>query len=382
MASTDRPTRLWWWVVHLGLLNGVLALVLWQRLRPPAGWVDDPDAAAEVIPLSFDGGSDKLQHTVVVPTLDTPLPDGKSAVWCSSFQLAWNRLKTDVVKGPVQMQDAGDVVERLNRAEQSEKDLVPEAYFAAAGWVEDGIVGKILTEMASRFPGGPTPALGGVREGGVAYAYLRAGVRYKYPFFNNTEPFRFTDASGRQTAVRAFGIRKEDTNKDGHRETFRGQVALYSFGGDEFAADLSKESTPNQIVLARIRRRNTLAETFAVVHDRLKGAAWGQSLGEEDTLLVPLMHWRIEHHFRELEGKRLLNPGLPGLPLGGALQTIEFKMDRYGAEVVSEALVVWLNGGPKHYHFDRPFLIYLKKRDAQHPFFVMWVDNAELLGKR
>jgi hypothetical protein len=27
----------------------------------------------------------------------------------------------------------------------------------------------------------------------------------------------------------------------------------------------------------------------------------------------------------------------------------------------------------------RPFLIYLKKRGAGHPFFVMWVDNAELL---
>jgi hypothetical protein len=37
------------------------------------------------------------------------------------------------------------------------------------------------------------------------------------------------------------------------------------------------------------------------------------------------------------------------------------------------------DGGPKKLHFDRPFLIYLKKRDAARPFFVMWVDNAELL---
>jgi hypothetical protein len=31
--------------------------------------------------------------------------------------------------------------------------------------------------------------------------------------------------------------------------------------------------------------------------------------------------------------------------------------------------------------FDRPFLIVVKKRGAEHPFFVMWVDNAELLCK-
>jgi hypothetical protein len=34
----------------------------------------------------------------------------------------------------------------------------------------------------------------------------------------------------------------------------------------------------------------------------------------------------------------------------------------------------------RHFHFDRPFLIYVKKRGADYsPFFVMWVDNAELM---
>lgn len=34
-----------------------------------------------------------------------------------------------------------------------------------------------------------------------------------------------------------------------------------------------------------------------------------------------------------------------------------------------------------HYVCDRPFLIVVKKRGAKQPFFVMWVDNAELLSK-
>jgi hypothetical protein len=32
--------------------------------------------------------------------------------------------------------------------------------------------------------------------------------------------------------------------------------------------------------------------------------------------------------------------------------------------------------------FDRPFLVYMQKRGAEQPFFVMWVDNAELLVRR
>jgi hypothetical protein len=107
------------------------------------------------------------------------------------------------------------------------------------------------------------------------------------------------------------------------------------------------------------------------------------ALHEEDTLLVPVMHWRIDHHFSELEGvdRTLEHAGLEAMYLGTALQTIEFKMDRRGAEVASEAQMGFDNGGPARYHFDRPFLIIMTKRDAQHPFFVMWVDNSELLAR-
>jgi len=37
---------------------------------------------------------------------------------------------------------------------------------------------------------------------------------------------------------------------------------------------------------------------------------------------------------------------------------------------------------PRHLYFNKPFLIYVKKRGAEYsPFFVMWVDNAELLNE-
>jgi hypothetical protein len=58
---------------------------------------------------------------------------------------------------------------------------------------------------------------------------------------------------------------------------------------------------------------------------------------------------------------------------------MEFKLDRHGAEIFSSAYVSPADGGPKELHFNRPFLLSLKKRDAARPFFVMWVDNAELL---
>ena len=67
----------------------------------------------------FDGDSTALQRTVIVPTLHTPIPPGKNVIWCASFQVAWNRLKDDVIKEPIRIENAEEVCERLNRAPQS-----------------------------------------------------------------------------------------------------------------------------------------------------------------------------------------------------------------------------------------------------------------------
>src|SRR5262245_23354856 len=101
-----------------------------------------------------------------------------------------------------------------------------------------------------------------------------------------------------------------------------------------------------------------------------------------DTLLVPNMRWKIRHRFEELAGqdKVLVNAPLAGLYIDEASQVLQFQLDRSGAELTSEAAVV-AKLSPQEYHFDRPFLLYMKKRGAARPFLVMWIENAELLQK-
>ncbi len=95
------------------------------------------------------------------------------------------------------------------------------------------------------------------------------------------------------------------------------------------------------------------------------------------------MAWKVSHRFQELEGKdkRFLNPALQGLYVDTAIQTIQFRLDRNSADLASEARDV-VKPGASYFHFDRPFLVCMKKRGGKHPFFVMWVENAELLEKR
>lgn len=334
-------------------------------------------------PRSFEGSSDQLTKSVVVPTLDTPVPDGKSAIWCGAMQVAWNRLRSDVTRVPVRIENAEPDSDRLNRAEFSEKDLDPKTFYAAAGHYKDGIVQRIQQDMAARFPRVRLPQFDESEDGGVAFAYLEAALRFSADYFDNPDKFQFTDSAGKSTAVRSFGIRENEKHLAGKH---RSQVGVLFRQGGEFALDLCRDSNPHQIVVAKLAWKGTLQATLADLEERAAKEQVG-SLGVEATLLVPNLNYRVEHRFRELEGpdKRFLNPGLRDWYLISVAQVVQFKLDRSGAELASMVDTrFYANGNdhdPNKYHFDRPFLIYMKKRDAKRPFFVMWVANAELLCK-
>jgi hypothetical protein len=337
--------------------------------------------------------SSTLQRTVIVPTLDSPIPQGKSAIWCVSFQLAWNHLKDDVAKAPVQFTSPSAMADRLNAAIHSDDDVQLDGVYAAAGLVKDGILERIREQMASKFPSVQSPDFNASPDGALAYAYLVASVKFKLPYFENDKPLQFADSEGKRTAISSFGIRTDEADAY-HR--LRRQIDIYYLSRDsyksapriaEFIIDPCMTSQPYQMVLALVDRKPTLAEIVTYVEQKIAegpppGGRW--MIGLRDTLLVPNIAMRLSHRFQELEGKdkSFSNPALRGLYLDTALQTINLRLDRSGAELASEAKILAKSAMGFDYHLDRPFLLYMKKRDADRPFLVMWIDNAELLTKR
>ncbi|MHC4249006.1 MAG: hypothetical protein ACYS9X_07755 [Planctomycetota bacterium] len=316
-------------------------------------------------PVAFEGDSSKLQSSVVVPTLDTPLPEGRNAVWCASFEMAWRALSRDLPEG---------------------------GHYSTAGVVGDGIAAKIRDEMAERFPGVPPPDLEGLPPDWiVAYAYLAASAKFTIPFFENSSSLAFTDSERGRSSVGSFGIRSED---DYAYYDLRDQVKVIHCSEErtsegliprEFAVDPGRDSSPNQVLLARIDRKATLAETLAALGKKAADSTAdpdSRKFRDSDVLLVPNAHFRIDHRFGELEQKALLNAGFESYPIVRAAQRIDFRLDRAGARLESKAEIYVGGGwGPRHFIFDRPFLVIMKKRGAERPFLVIWVDNAELLSK-
>jgi len=332
-----------------------------------------------------------LGDTSVVPAFTSVIPQGKNAVWCASFQLAWDRLRNDVSGEPIVLGSGGEALaRRLNSGTFQTTALEDGSFYAAAGRAADGIVERIRRDMGKRFPDHP-PALSDA--GGssiVAYAYLRASIKFGIPFFEHRSSLAFRDGTGKTHPVKSFGIRPED---DYAYYKLRAQVdVLYvgsgadsgEFGGNvsEFALDPDRESNPYQVIVAKVPRKDTLSDLWDYVEAKILGYArrGGDGIGCNETFLTPNISLSTTHHFGELEGENglFVNPKMRGFRMTSAVQSIQFVLNRGGAELGSEAKVLVMPI-PRHFIVDGPFLVVLRRRGDRKPFFALWVENPEVL---
>jgi hypothetical protein len=353
--------------------------------------------------------SNDLEQTSIIATLDSPIPKYHNVIWCSTFQMAWNKLKNDIIGEPVEVPGAEKLADRLNQAKFSTKNIEAESFYATAGFLEDGIIAEIQDEMTQLFPSEPVPVFDDINglplETIIAYSYLNADIEFEYPFYTSNNEFDFQDSNGTVTEVMSFCTRSDSDSENMVRE----QVdVLYHKQDDqtsetEFAVDLCIHTNPYQVVLASVPQQKNLGKTVDFVEQKISefiqdpnyeqlrklqpAVIGGRSGGirPADSLIVPDVLYKLTHHFAELEGRALGNqPWLDqGYFIRKAMQMTDFTLGRTGVVLKSDAQIVVPPFGqpePRRFEFNRPFLIYVKKRGPDYsPFFVMWVDNAELM---
>jgi len=274
----------------------------------------------------------------------------------------------------------------LNKAADPRAHIPTSCLYVAAGSNNNGIIDQIREDLSQRFPTKAQPAFPGIQPNSiVAYAYLEANVKFSLPYFQNREPLVFTDGAGTTTELSSFGVRVQD--EYAYFALRRKPAILFEAKNDqqelECVVDLDRTTQPNQIVLALMDQKPTLAEMLASVEAKVATAEKREAqdgLGPNDVLLVPDMVFRMTHRFAEIEGQEFTDAKLKGQRIDVAQQDIQFRLDRSGAELRSESKT-YMKPIPTYYTFNRPFLLYMKKRGAEMPYFVMWIASPELLNK-
>jgi hypothetical protein len=349
---------------------------------PPEVLESAPRPAAVPSAL-LDAESSALSRTTVVPHPRAPMPAGRNVLWCATFQLAWDAMGTDVAKEPLVLGPPAPegLVAEMNRGAFPRDSLDPDSFLARAGIVRDGIVDSIREELKRRFdaemkdPGVLAPG------GALAYGYLRKAL----PFEHRFEPIDGTlSFHGGSRKVLAFGANADSFNPDLPR-IMRQVTVLHDPPVErlerrgEFILEFAVHGGKDRLLLAMVPPGETLEGTWDQARSRVDPART-RRMRTGEVLKVPKLNFLLDHRFTEVIGATVLQGPIRGQPIAEARQTVRFSLDEGGAELESHALLASL-GAHSEFVVDRPFLLALLETGRSRPYFLLWIDNDELLAE-
>ena len=365
-------------------LAGILAVLSLGRLPAFTPWgCQRPHPRMRIVKADVTD----LARTYVTPHLEEAITGSDNLVWSSAFQLAWNELHTLIGEDIHFEKGDPSMVVSLNKMSATKDDIDEASYVAMAGFVEDAIINQIQQAMQQKFPGSSpqlVPSQQGLRpEDMVAYACLFKQLMFSMPFERLDDPLYF----GSQ-AVSAFGVGRED--KPGHVNMLD-QVSILDYSNsDDFVIELKTQATQDQVILAKIQPGSTLGETIQTVLARI-AADTPEPMVAGDWLEIPRIDFDLARTYTELIGLKLQvqNPELADKDFYvlQAKQDIRFVLNEEGVTLESEAAIVMgcgATGEPEPIHimvFDKPFLIMIKRTQADQPYFALWIANPELLAQ-
>lgn len=327
-----------------------------------------------------------LRQTIVTAHPNVALKRDQNVIWCATFQLAWNEV-CDLVEEDLHFSGTDpEMVASLNERCFTKESMDTECYVAIADFVRNDVFGEIARELETTFQGQATPhyvppqGLTPRPQDIVAYSYLFKNLEFAIPFERIKGPLWFADGT-----VPCFGI--GDEYKEQHLKMLDQLDILDYQGEDDFIVELKTKSRQDQLILAKVQPAETLNMTIESVLARAANAEPTPALAG-DILKVPKLNFDITRRYSELEGKRLVvqNPQVASdLRVLSALQNIRLQLDEEGVRLRSESHISFGCGGPvplsmrHNMVFNKPFLMMLKRRDAEVPFLAIWIETPEIL---
>jgi hypothetical protein len=289
-------------------------------------------------------------QTAFVPTLEHAIPANKNVVYSSAFLYAWsglrNYFKNSIKPGG---QSSADL-QLVNKSRSYEQTLSESEYSVDYG-EQEGVV--------------------------WVHAFFNKTLPLTYPLDN----LDYLSKTFKGKAVAMAGI-----DHLHYPRTEEVELSFYK-NDDKFVLKLLPAALDNEILFASgVAPASTLAEAWKhirkMIADGKKQEHW---LGSDDMFAIPCMKFNIKTNYPGIERQMFDGKG-QAYEVIMATQRTGFIFNEKGAVVESEADVVaavvdTMMPVPKNLVLDDTYFIVIKKVTAENPYFMMKVDNTELMKR-
>lgn len=296
-------------------------------------------------------------------------------IWIGTFQLVWNDLVNEIVKKPVKFKGEKNLLaESLNKQGFSTKDLDEASYYKKYGLMTPNLKEEMEKAIEEKF--NTTSDILNTLDWNSNQLLIYAMLKKDFEYLKEFREIGFLPFSDNKN-VKFFGAKG---SKD--LETFDNIEILFYNNENDYALKLITKGN-DEVILYRTENNNTLENYFIELNKKTAEFKGDKKFNENDSLIVPYIKFKENFEYKELTNKKIKGSDYV---ISGAIQTAEFNLDNKGGSLKSEAALIMKMSMPiiqneRKFHFDKPFVLFLKEKDKQTPYFIMDVKNSNLLVK-
>jgi hypothetical protein len=284
----------------------------------------------------------ELAKTDFVPTLETSFDTELNNIYGVTIPLAWQEIKKEI-RAPITHFSCTEL-EELNSSKGFINALQPEEYETTIEINGDEITAK---------------------------AIFKKSLPFKEPMTKFVDGLKFD-----KSEVESFGF--WGNCRDAKLNYFQNE--------NNFSISLFPRNEDHEIILIMNHGRQNRYSNFS---DFLKviDLAKNQNVyfNDIDKVQIPIIEFNLEHDFDQLIGCQFRSD-ISDFQVAKVYQRNAFILDEKGAAVESEAEISVEEAEevlvkPRIMIFNKPFVIFLKRKDSDNPYFGVYIANDELLKK-
>ena len=321
-----------------------------NRKKAESKWSELPEITA----------LENLKQTGFVPTLENLIPEKKNIIYAPSFLFAWNKMEEELKSKVVVSDNNSHDFKLLTNSKSYINSLKDNEYS-----IDVNIEGSEIR----------------------VEAFFNKSLPFENKFQKLKNPITFGNKK-----VSAFGMYYFDM------EIIKYCKLLFYDNDNKFILKLTPKDIQQEIILVKgLSNVNSLSDVVNKTNELIKKGSierlnskqsWKYEISLIDNFAIPIIKFNIGTNYTQLTGQTFKTADNKNHKLYEVYQRTGFILNENGAVVESQAIAiadsveaVAEKRQPKNMVFDKRFYIIIKRIDKINPYFVMQVDNDELMIK-
>lgn len=278
-------------------------------------------------------------------------------LWVGTLDLAWKDLEKKIGLNKIELEGKmPQIANDLNESTFSKEMLNPNDY-------------KINVERT-------------VTNGYKIDATLNKELNF-LESFDNFSDYKWTFGNSEEY-IKYFGINNaspEEMNKN-VEILFYNKLNNGSLLSNDMAIKL-KTKEGDEIILYRTDDKKSFDEYYEDIKAKTKNYKGRTEFSEDDELRVPYVKVNGMINYNQLYDKKIKNS--KGLYIYDVIQNVNFYLNEKGCNLSSKATMVTeymgIGQDTKYCYFEDTFIIFMKEKNSDKPYFALKVDNNDILEK-